>query len=152
MRGAQAAAGGRAQPASRQADAALRRAAAVRHDGSSVRVETAGRSRRGTHPPTRTSRFRRQWAPWTRPSRSRLRADTSTWSVCETTKKPARRGSSITPEVLDHIRAGDEDEERVVRRTAEFLIAHQGVADFPEIVELEDVISTYGDFIHFMTR
>lgn len=59
---------------------------------------------------------------------------------------------NITPEVLDQIRAGDEDEERVVRRTAEFLIAHQGVADFPEIVELEDVISTYGDFIHFMTR
>ena len=59
---------------------------------------------------------------------------------------------NITPDVLDQVRVADEDEERVVRRTAEFLLAHQGVADFPEIVELEDVISTYGDFIQFMTQ
>jgi hypothetical protein len=47
---------------------------------------------------------------------------------------------------------GDEDEERVVRRTAEFLVARQGVADFPDIVELEDVIATYDDFIEVMSR
>jgi hypothetical protein len=59
---------------------------------------------------------------------------------------------NITPDLLDQVRVGHEDGERVVRRTVEFLLAHQGVADFPEIVELEDVISTYDDFIGFMTR
>ena len=59
---------------------------------------------------------------------------------------------NITPALLDQIRVGDEDEERVVRRTAEFLVARQGVADFPDIVELEDVIATYDDFIEVMTR
>jgi hypothetical protein len=58
----------------------------------------------------------------------------------------------ITPSVLDQLGVGDEDEEQVVRRTAEFLTARQSVADFPDIVELEDVISTYGDFVEFMTR
>jgi hypothetical protein len=72
----------------------------------------------------------------------RLRDDDET---CET-------WFNVTPEVLDQVRDGDEEEERVVRRTTEFLVARQGVADFPEIVELEDVISTYGDFIEFMTR
>ena len=59
---------------------------------------------------------------------------------------------NITPAVLDQVRVDGEDEERVVRRTAEFLIARQSVADFPDIVELEDVISAYNDFIEFMTR
>jgi hypothetical protein len=59
---------------------------------------------------------------------------------------------NITPALLDQIRVGDEDEERVVRRTAEFLVARQGVADFPDIVELEDVIATYDDFIEVMSR
>jgi hypothetical protein len=59
---------------------------------------------------------------------------------------------NITPAVLDQVRVGGEDEERVVRRTAEFLVARQGVADFPDIVELEDVIATYDDFIEVMTR
>ena len=71
----------------------------------------------------------------------RLRDD----EVCET-------WFNITPALLDQIRVGDEDEERVVRRTAEFLVARQGVADFPEIVELEDVVATYDDFIEVMTR
>jgi hypothetical protein len=71
----------------------------------------------------------------------RLRDDEET---CET-------WFNITPAVLDQVRVDGEDEERVVRRTAEFLVARQGVADFPEIVELEDVISTYDDFIEFMT-
>ena len=54
--------------------------------------------------------------------------------------------------MLDQVRSDGEDEESVVRRTAEFLTARQSVADFPDIVELEDVIATYGDFIEFMTR
>jgi hypothetical protein len=59
---------------------------------------------------------------------------------------------NITPELLDQVRAAGEDEEGVVHRTAEFLAKHQSVADFPKIVELEDVIATYDDFIPFMTR
>jgi hypothetical protein len=59
---------------------------------------------------------------------------------------------NITPTVLDQVRAGGESEERVVQRTAEFLVARQSVADFPAIVELEDVIAAYDDYISFMTR
>jgi len=53
---------------------------------------------------------------------------------------------------LDQVRLDGETEEQAVRRTADFLVARQGVADFPDIVELEDVIATYDDFIPFMTR
>ena len=59
---------------------------------------------------------------------------------------------NITPAVLDQVRVAGGDEERVVRRTAEFLVSRQSVADFPEIVELEDVIATYDDYVAFMTR
>jgi hypothetical protein len=59
---------------------------------------------------------------------------------------------NITPAVREQVTIEGEDEEGVVRRTAEFLVARQSVADFPDIVELEDVISTYSDFVDFMTR
>jgi hypothetical protein len=59
---------------------------------------------------------------------------------------------NLTPSVLEHVAAGGDDEQGVVRRTAEFLAARQSVADFPDIVELEDVISSYGDFLEYMTR
>jgi hypothetical protein len=65
--------------------------------------------------------------------------------VCET-------WFNISPTVLDQVRVHGEDEERVVRRTAEFLVTRQSVADFPDIVELEDVIATYDDYIDVMTR
>jgi hypothetical protein len=54
--------------------------------------------------------------------------------------------------VFERVRSDGEDEESVVRRTAEFLTARQSVADFPDIVELEDVISSYDDFVEYMTR
>jgi hypothetical protein len=59
---------------------------------------------------------------------------------------------NLTPEVLAQVQGDGEGEEEVVRRTAEFLTARQSVADFPEIVELEDVISSYDDFVGFMNR
>jgi hypothetical protein len=65
--------------------------------------------------------------------------------VCET-------WFNITPTVLHQVRVDGEDEERVVRRTAEFLLARQSVADFPDIVELEDVIATYDDYIAVRAR
>ncbi|MGY1624052.1 hypothetical protein ACI789_17785 [Geodermatophilus sp. SYSU D00965] len=52
----------------------------------------------------------------------------------------------VTPEVLDGLGIAGEDEETVVRRTVSFLLRHQGVPDFPRIVELEDVVSGYPDF------
>jgi hypothetical protein len=56
----------------------------------------------------------------------------------------------LTPEVLD--RLGTDDEEDVVRRTVLFLRRHQDVADFPDIVELEDVIASYEDYLPSMAE
>ncbi len=72
----------------------------------------------------------------------RLRDDEET---CET-------WFNLTPALLDRVRVAGESEEQVVQRTTEFLVARQDVADFPDIVELEDVIATYDDYIPFMTR
>jgi hypothetical protein len=56
---------------------------------------------------------------------------------------------TVTPEVLD--RLGTDDGEDVVRRTVLFLRRHQEVADFPEVVDLEDVIASYDDYLEAMT-
>ena len=56
---------------------------------------------------------------------------------------------TVTPEVMD--RLGADDEEDVVRRTVLFLRRHQEVADFPEVIDLEDVISAYDDYLEAMT-
>lgn len=58
----------------------------------------------------------------------------------------------IAPECLPQLGAAAEDEESVVRRTVEFLARHQAVPDFPSMVELEDVIASYDDFVPAMTR
>lgn len=58
----------------------------------------------------------------------------------------------ITPECLPQVGAGPDDEQSVVRRTVEFLAGHQAVPDFPSVVELEDVIASYDDFLPAMTR
>ena len=55
---------------------------------------------------------------------------------------------TVTPEVMD--RLGSDDEEDVVRRTVLFLRRHQDVADFPDFVDLEDVISSYDDYLEAM--
>ena len=52
----------------------------------------------------------------------------------------------VTPEVLAQMQLGDVEEASVVRRTVEFLLRHQGVPDFPVVVELEDVIAAYADY------
>ena len=56
---------------------------------------------------------------------------------------------TVTPEVLD--RLGTDDGEDLVRRTVLFLRRHQEVADFPEVVDLEDVIASYDDYLEAMT-
>ena len=55
---------------------------------------------------------------------------------------------TVTPEVMD--RLGADDEEDVVRRTVLFLRRHQEVADFPEVVDLEDVIASYDAYLEAM--
>jgi hypothetical protein len=55
---------------------------------------------------------------------------------------------TVTPEVMD--RLGTDDEEEVVRRTVLFLRKHQDVADFPEAIDLEDVIASYDDYLEAM--
>jgi hypothetical protein len=52
----------------------------------------------------------------------------------------------LAPEVLAELDLGEVDETTVVRRTADFLLRHQGVADFPTVVELEDVLASYDDY------
>ncbi|WP_448607849.1 hypothetical protein [Geodermatophilus sp. URMC 60] len=39
------------------------------------------------------------------------------------------------------------DDEELVRRTVRFLLGHQEVADFPDIVEIEDVVAGYPDYL-----
>ena len=56
---------------------------------------------------------------------------------------------TVTPEVMD--RLGADDEEDVVRRTVLFLRRHQEVADFPEVIDLEDVIAGYDDYLEAMS-
>ncbi|SDM63217.1 hypothetical protein SAMN05660642_02942 [Geodermatophilus siccatus] len=39
------------------------------------------------------------------------------------------------------------DDEELVRRTVRFLLGHQDPADFPDIVEIEDVVAGYPDYL-----
>lgn len=52
----------------------------------------------------------------------------------------------VSPGVLEQLGLRAEDEEDAVRRTVEFLIRHQDVADFPRVVDLEDVLAAYPDY------
>jgi hypothetical protein len=44
------------------------------------------------------------------------------------------------------------DEERVVQETAVFLAEHQDVADMPAVIELEDVVAGYDDYLPRLTN
>ena len=57
----------------------------------------------------------------------------------------------IDPDLLAEHGIADDDEEAVVRRTVDFLLRHQGVPDFPGMVELEDVLASYPDFADALT-
>ena len=39
------------------------------------------------------------------------------------------------------------DDEGLVRRTVRFLLGHQDAADFPDSVEIEDVVAAYPDYL-----
>jgi hypothetical protein len=57
---------------------------------------------------------------------------------------------NLSSDVLEQLHVDEGAEELCVRRTAEFLLRHQSVADFPDIVELEDVMAAYDDYTDFM--
>jgi len=52
----------------------------------------------------------------------------------------------VDPDVLEQDDL-PRDEQELVRRTVRFLLGHQGVADFPQVVEIEDVIAGYPDYL-----
>jgi hypothetical protein len=54
---------------------------------------------------------------------------------------------NLSPDILDDLGVQEDDEEHLVRRTVAFLLQHQAIADFPDIVELEDVIAAYDDYL-----
>ena len=56
----------------------------------------------------------------------------------------------VSSEAMD--RLGADDEEDVVRRTVRFLRRHQDVVDFPDSVDVEDVIAAYEDYLPAMAE
>jgi hypothetical protein len=58
----------------------------------------------------------------------------------------------VTPGVLQRLGVGEQDEEAVVRRTIAFLCRYQEAADFPAVVELEDVLASYPDYRTALAR
>ncbi|MFQ1002218.1 hypothetical protein [Modestobacter sp. SSW1-42] len=73
----------------------------------------------------------------------------NSWLVVQPSElEDVRTYVTVTPEVMD--RLGSDDEEDVVRRTVQFLRRHQEVADFPEVIDLEDVIASYDDYLEAM--
>ncbi|WP_406416229.1 hypothetical protein OH809_39740 [Streptomyces sp. NBC_00873] len=52
-----------------------------------------------------------------------------------------------SPAVLDELRLPKADEQRVVREAALFLAERQPVIDFPQMVDLDDLIAVYDDFL-----
>jgi hypothetical protein len=57
----------------------------------------------------------------------------------------------VDPEALGRMHLGDVDEATLVRRTVDFLLQHQSVPDFPSVVELEDVIASYDNYVTAMS-
>jgi hypothetical protein len=51
----------------------------------------------------------------------------------------------LSPGLREELGLEVDDEE--LRRTVRFLLGHQEVADFPDIVEIEDVVAGYPDYL-----
>ncbi|UGQ12776.1 hypothetical protein LO772_03905 [Yinghuangia sp. ASG 101] len=65
------------------------------------------------------------------------------------TAEPQIRAS---PGIMRVLGAGEDDEERVVHETAEFLLAHQPLFDLPPMIDLEDVAAAYDDFLDILRK
>lgn len=57
----------------------------------------------------------------------------------------------LTPAVLDRLGVSDDEEEDLIARTVTFLKKHQDIADFPDLVEIEDVLASYEDYEESVT-
>ena len=57
----------------------------------------------------------------------------------------------VTPGVLEDLGVDVLDEGVLVSRTIAFLLRHQDAADFPAIVEIEDVLAGYPDYRSALT-
>jgi len=58
----------------------------------------------------------------------------------------------LTPSVLEQLGVGSGDEADLVAETVDFLRTHQEIPDFPDMVEIEDVLATYPDYEQKVTR
>ena len=58
----------------------------------------------------------------------------------------------LTPEVLAQLGVPDGGEADLVAATVDFLRTHQDVADFPSMVEIEDVLASYPDYEETITK
>ncbi len=52
----------------------------------------------------------------------------------------------LSQAALDRLGVSEDDEEDLIARTVDFLKKHQDVADFPDIVEIEDLFASYDDY------
>ncbi|SDP24797.1 hypothetical protein SAMN05660199_03472 [Klenkia soli] len=57
----------------------------------------------------------------------------------------------LTPEVLAQLGVAEGGEADLVAATVDFLRRHQDVADFPSMVEIEDVLASYPDYEETVT-
>ncbi len=57
----------------------------------------------------------------------------------------------LTPDALAELGVDAGDEADLVERTVAFLRRYQEVPDFPEMVEIEDVLATYPDYREAVT-
>ncbi|GAA4313181.1 TOBE domain-containing protein [Klenkia terrae] len=57
----------------------------------------------------------------------------------------------VTPDVAQQLGVAPGDEADLVAATVDFLRTHQDVADFPSIVEIEDVLASYPDYEEAVT-
>ena len=62
----------------------------------------------------------------------------------------AEAGLRVTPGLLD-VLGIEVDESTVVHRTVAFLLRHQDAAEFPAIVEMEDVLASCPDYRSALT-
>ncbi|MEI4271700.1 hypothetical protein TEK04_08190 [Klenkia sp. LSe6-5] len=58
----------------------------------------------------------------------------------------------LTPSVLEQLGVESGDEADLVAETVDFMKKHQDVPDFPDMVEIEDVLATYPDYEAAVTR
>ena len=52
----------------------------------------------------------------------------------------------MRPDLVEELGLPDVDEKAIVRATAQFLSQHQTIREFPPLIDLEDILSTYDQY------